>query len=51
MKMDEIIKLLDPALNYINYKIEEDVMYIYVESNRESFECPHCGKPSTKIHS
>ncbi len=49
--MDEIIKLLDPALNYINYKIEEDVMYIYVESNRESFECPHCGKPSTKIHS
>lgn len=49
--MDEIIKLLDPALNYIGHKIEEDVMYIYVESNRDSFKCPHCGKPSTKVHS
>lgn len=49
--MDELVKLLDPGLNYIGHTIEEDVMYIYVESNRESFECPQCGKPSTKVHS
>ena len=49
--MDEIIKLLDPKLSYVSHKIEDDVMYIYVESNRDSFECPHCGQASTKVHS
>lgn len=51
IEMDEIIKLLDPVLDYIRHEIEKDIIYIYVKSNREGFKCPHCGKASTKVHS
>ena len=49
--MDDIIKLLDQNLTYVHHRIEGDVMYIYVESSRDSLECPYCSQPSTKVHS
>jgi len=49
--MDEIIKLLDHHLDYVNHEIIENTMYISVESNREKVRCPHCNNLSTKIHS
>lgn len=49
--MDELVKLLDVNLRYINHTIDNGVIYIKVESNRESFKCPFCGVPSDKVHS
>lgn len=51
LTMDELIKLLDRNLNYIRHEIKDDYFYIYVESNRDSFECPQCGCSSTQVHS
>ena len=51
LTMDELIKLLDKNLDYIRHEIRDDFMYIFVESNRDSFECPHCGCSSSKVHS
>ena len=49
--MDELIKILDKNLTYLNHEILEDTIYIKVTSSRESFVCPSCKKESTKIHS
>lgn len=49
--MDEIIKLLDHHLDYVDHEIIKNTMYITVESNREKVCCPHCNIPSTKVHS
>ena len=49
--MDELIKILDKNLAYLNHEILEDTIYIKVASNRESFVCPACKKESTKTHS
>jgi len=49
--MDELVKLLDPNLKYISHKIKDNFMYITVESNRSSFQCPHCNTISNKVHS
>ena len=49
--MDEIIKLLDPSLDYISHDIKDDFIFIMVESNRKELNCPYCRKPSSKEHS
>jgi len=49
--MDEIIKLLDENLEYIIHKIIGNTIFINVVSNREAVICPHCGTPSSKVHS
>lgn len=49
--MDELIKLLDNNLRYISHKIDGEFMYIRVESNRLSLDCPFCNTTSDKVHS
>lgn len=49
--MNEFIQLLDKNLQYINHEIIDNIIYIYVISNRESVVCPYCGARSTKVHS
>ena len=49
--MDEFIKLLDPALNYVSHEIKDDTIIIRVSSNRDTAVCPFCGVSSSKKHS
>lgn len=49
--MDEFIKLLDKDLKYLNHKIVDDMIYIYVVSTRNEVTCPFCGHKSLKTHS
>jgi transposase len=49
--MDEFIKLLDKNLEYLNHKIIDDTIYIYVASIRKEVSCPFCGHMSLKTHS
>lgn len=49
--MDELVKLLDKNLDYINHEIKDNIMFITVESNRKSLNCPFCNQPSSKVHS
>ena len=47
----EIIKLLDPDLECIRYKLKNQQVIFEVKSSREKVPCPYCGKVSSKIHS
>ena len=49
--MDEIIKLLDPGLDYISHEIIGDTIVIKVASAKEEAVCPYCGCTSSKKHS
>lgn len=49
--MDEFVKSLDPALNYLTHEMHEHNIIIIVESNRNEIVCPYCGKTSLRIHS
>jgi transposase len=49
--MDEFIKSLDLALNYLTHEIQENKIIIVVESNRKEILCPFCGKASSRVHS
>ena len=49
--MNNIIKLLDVNLKYLDHTIKEDTIYISVESILESTICPFCGTLSSKRHS
>lgn len=49
--MDELIKLLDKNLEYIDYEVIEDTIYINVKSCKEEAHCPDCNTPSQRIHS
>lgn len=49
--MDELIKLLDPDLEYINHEIIDDEYFIKVASTRHELYCPFCGQLSSKTHS
>ena len=49
--MNEFMKSLDPALNYITHEIHENKINIVVESSRREAVCPYCGKASSRIHS
>ena len=49
--MDELVKMLDPNLSYINSSSKGDTLIINVASNREWVYCPFCGIGSTKSHS
>lgn len=49
--MDEFVKLLDPALDYVEHIIKEQKCIITVESNRKVAICPYCETVSSRIHS
>lgn len=49
--MDEFIKHLDKNLRYEKDEVVEDTYFIYVSSTRRKLVCPHCGQPSTRVHS
>ena len=49
--MNEIIKLLDSNLNYIDHSIIDDTIYIFVESLLDVVMCPFCGTLCNKAHS
>jgi len=49
--MNELVKLLDENLEYISHEIQDDKIYIYVQSDREETVCPYCGETSIWIHS
>lgn len=49
--MDEFIKLLDPALDYIDHELLDDTIIIRVVSNKKELICPYCGYCSSKRHS
>lgn len=49
--MDEFIKFLDEDLKYLDHKLIDDNIYIYVESTRNEVPCPFCGYMSSKKHS
>jgi hypothetical protein len=49
--VDEFIKLLDPALDYVEHITEEQTCIITVESNRKNAICPYCGIASPRVHS
>jgi transposase len=49
--MEDIIKLLDENLEYMDHQIFDDYIVILVTSNREEATCPFCGKISSRVHS
>ena len=49
--MDELIKLLDKNLQYVDHEILDDTIHIHIISTRKEVVCPYCQKPSSKIHS
>ena len=49
--MDEIVKMLDKNLNYLNHEVEKDTIKIHIASNREIVICPFCHAKATKVHS
>lgn len=49
--MNNLIKLLDKNLEYIEHNIVEDTIRIYVKSINKYPCCPYCGAASNKVHS
>jgi transposase len=49
--MDELIKLLDENLEYVDHRIDGEAVVIRVRSVREDMACPFCGRISSRVHS
>jgi transposase len=49
--MDELIKLLDENLEYVNHEIIGSVLFMHVMSTRKGANCPYCGQFSLRVHS
>lgn len=49
--MDEIIKLLDKNLEYINHALKNDTIFIDIKSCNDEPICPYCMQISKKTHS
>lgn len=49
--MEELIKLLDENLEYVDHSILNATIYINVRSVCEYAICPYCNTPSNKVHS
>ena len=49
--MEELVKLLDENLKYLSHEIQDERIYIYVQSNRDEATCPYCGQTSIWVHS
>jgi len=49
--MEEIVKLLDTALQYVRHEVVGKEINIYVKSEKLESECPYCGEASIKVHS
>ena len=51
MELDELIKELDKKLIVTGKKIEDGVMYIYCETEKQITKCKYCGNESENVHS
>ena len=49
--MEDLIKLLDTNLKLNTYQINDDTIYLYVESIKQGVKCPECGFISNRVHS
>jgi len=49
--MKELIDILDKDLQFIDYKVIGEELYIRVNSKRRKAECPYCGHESFQVHS
>ena len=49
--MNELLKLLDKDLKYVDHKIYENEIHITAESKHKETKCPYCGKSSKNVHS
>ena len=50
-RMEELIKLLDESLEYIEHEIKDNEIHIRVKSKKREATCPYCGYLSTSVHS
>jgi len=50
-QMEELIKMLDENLQYIEHEIHDKEIFIYIKSLRREARCPYCGCISNSIHS
>ena len=50
-RMNNLIKLLDNNLEYIELELIDDTIYISLKSIKEYVCCPYCCAPSNKVHS
>lgn len=49
--MDELVKMIDSAFEYIRHETDVGVMRIFVRSTRLESKCPYCGTVSLQVHS
>lgn len=49
--MDEFVKSLDSALDYLTHETHEQKIIITVESGLHETICPYCSKTSSRVHS
>lgn len=49
--MEELIRLLDKDLEYIEHEIIDGCIHIKIASKRTRMQCPFCGVLSDKVHS
>lgn len=49
--MNELIKLLDENLEYIDHELIKDTICINVKSSKKEASCPDCNTSSQRIHS
>lgn len=51
MELDELIKELDEKLIVTDKKIENGIMHIYCETEKQITKCKYCGNESENVHS
>jgi len=49
--MDDFVKSLCKEFDYISHDITDNIVFIYVKSNRKEVSCPYCGAIGKRIHS
>jgi len=49
--VDEFVKLLSPELEYVSHETDQNLMRIYVQSNRTEARCPYCATTGKGVHS
>ena len=51
MNLEDLIKELDNNLTIVNYKKEENTIYITCKSTIDECNCTYCGEKSNTVHS
>lgn len=49
--MDELVKTVDPYLEYQRHEMDDGIMRLFVKSTRDESRCPYCGTVSNRVHS